>query len=213
MIRDLGVMDYCKAHDFQLQCVNEQLGGSEADEQVLLVEHPSVFTLGRAGKVNSLLKTRAEISGAGADIVHTERGGDITYHGPGQLVVYPIINLRRRALSVTDFIHMLEEMMILTAADSGVQATRDQRNRGIWVGDNKIGSVGIRIRHGVSFHGLALNVNLSLEPFSWIRPCGLTGVGVTSLEKERGEPIAMEQVKEDMQAHVRRIFCEGEGLL
>lgn len=204
-VKDLGVMGYRQAHELQLQCVQNQLAESD-DEQVLLIEHPPVFTLGSSGKQDSLLKSTKDIIGEGAEIVHTERGGDITYHGPGQLVVYPIINLRRRKLSVTTYIEQLEEMMLLTAADVGVVANRDARNRGIWVDDNKIGSVGIRIRHGISFHGLSLNVNLSLEPFRWIRPCGLFGVGVSSLQKELGRAVTMQEVKESMQSHILNIL-------
>lgn len=208
VVRNLGVMGYAEAHALQLQCVQEQLERDDIPEQVLVTEHPSVFTLGRAGSLNGLIKSRDEISSSGVDIVHTERGGDITYHGPGQLVVYPIINLRKRNLSVSAYIHILEEIMLLTAADSGVTAARDERNRGIWVGDNKIGSVGIRIRHGISFHGLALNVNLSLEPFRWVRPCGLTGVGVSSLQEELEENISIEKVRNNMHKHLVYYFCE-----
>lgn len=204
-VKDLGVMGYRQAHELQLQCVQDQLAEKDG-EQILLLEHPPVFTLGSSGKQDSLLKSAHDILGRGAEIVHTERGGDITYHGPGQLVVYPIVNLRRRKLSVTSFIEMLEEMMLLTVADAGVSANRDSRNRGIWVGDNKIGSVGIRVRHGISFHGLSLNVNLSLEPFAWIRPCGLFGVGVTSLAKELGRDVAMQEVKENMQRYINNFL-------
>lgn len=206
-VKDLGVMGYRQAHELQLQCVQDQLEKKEG-EQILLLEHPPVFTLGSSGKKDSLLKSTNDILGRGAEIVHTERGGDITYHGPGQLVVYPIINLRKRKLSVTSFIEMLEEIMLITVADAGVSATRDKRNRGIWVGDNKIGSVGIRVRHGISFHGLSLNVNLSLEPFGWIRPCGLFGVGVTSLEKELGGDVAMQEVKGNMQRYIHSFLCK-----
>ncbi len=211
VLRDLGVMGYKEAHVLQLQYVQDQLDGGETQEQVLITEHPSVFTLGRSGSLNGLVKPRGEIISSGVDIVHTERGGDITYHGPGQLVVYPIVNLRKRNLSVSDYIYILEEIMLLTAADSGVTAARDERNRGIWVGDNKIGSVGIRIRHGISFHGLALNVNLSLEPFRWVRPCGLMGVGVSSLQEELGKNVSMQTARENMRNHLFHFFC-GESV-
>lgn len=203
---DLGLMGYGEAHAIQLRCVDDQHHNADAQETILLVEHPPVFTLGRGGSNASLLMTREEIEAKGAEIRNVERGGDVTFHGPGQLVVYPIINLRKRTLSVTDFISALEGFMLETAADFGVAACRDRRNRGIWVGDNKIGSVGIRIRHGISFHGLALNVNLTIEPFSWIQPCGLQGVGVTSLELERKETIALAEVKAQMRSHLAEYF-------
>lgn len=209
-VRDIGVMAYSLAHQLQLQCVERQLNGADREEQILITEHPPVYTLGKNGSLTSLIRNRAEIAGEGIDIVQTERGGDITYHGPGQLVVYPIVNLRRRMLSVTAFIDILEQIMVNTAADFGVSAARDGRNRGIWVGDNKIGSVGIRVRRGISFHGLALNVNLSLEPFTWIRPCGLAGVGVTSLGKELGIALSVEEVRQTMCRHIKILLCDQE---
>lgn len=201
-VTDLGSMEYARAHALQLRCVENMLHGEDDCDQVLMVEHPPVYTLGRSGRIDSILRSREEICAAGIDIIQTERGGDITYHGPGQLVVYPIVNLRRRRLSVTDFVAMLEEIMLQSAGAIGVRATRDDRNRGIWAGDNKIGSIGIRIRHGISFHGLALNVSLSLEPFTWIQPCGLVGVGVSSLEHERGTAVPMATVKNDMHKRI-----------
>lgn len=210
MIRDLGLMAYTGVHRLQLQSVERQLNGGDREEEILITEHPPVYTLGNKGNLAGLLRSRAEIAEQGIEIVRTERGGDITYHGPGQLVVYPIVNLRRRGLSVTAFIAILEQIMVDTAADFGVTAVRDARNRGIWVGDNKIGSIGIRVRHGISFHGLAMNVNPSLEPFSWIRPCGLVGVGVTSLEKELGRGLVLEEVRESMRKHMMISFCSQE---
>ncbi len=206
-LRDLGYKGYLSAYKLQLECVEKQLADEAGSEFVLITEHPPVFTLGRQGKLTSLLRSESDILAEGVEIIHTERGGDITYHGPGQLVVYPIINLRRRKVSVTEYILMLEEIMLRTSEDLGVQATRDARNRGVWIGDNKIGSVGIRVRHGVTFHGLALNVNLSLDPFQWIEPCGLAGVGVTSLEKELGKPVTMDAAKKIIQQHITDILC------
>jgi lipoate-protein ligase B len=211
-IRDIGLVGYARAHQMQLQCVEQQLGGVDEREHILITEHPPVYTLGKSGNLTSLIKSEEEIADAGIEIVRTERGGDITYHGPGQLVVYPIVNLRRRGLSVAGFIHILEELMVNTAADFGVSGVRDGRNRGVWVGDNKIGSVGIRVRHGVSFHGLAINVNLSLTPFSWIRPCGLFGVGVTSIEKELGRPVSLEKVRESMRKHIALLLSGKENM-
>lgn len=203
---DLGVMGYAKAHELQLQSVEKLLNGDGNCDIVLMTEHPPVFTLGRKGNLTGLKRGTEDIHAQGIEIIHTERGGDITYHGPGQLVVYPIINLKRRRLSVTDFIIKLEEIMLRTSLELGVSANRDQRNRGIWVGDSKIGSVGIRVRHGISFHGLALNINLSLEPFQWIKPCGLTGIGVTSLEDQLKKPVSMTLVKEKMRKNIEEIL-------
>lgn len=207
-VRDLGMMDYHHAHELQLESVARQLAGDTGSEVVFITEHPPVFTLGRKGSLTSLIRNKADVIADGIDIIHTERGGDITYHGPGQLVVYPIINLRRRKISVTDFIIKLEDIMLRTSRDLGVSVTRDSRNRGVWVSDSKIGSVGIRVRHGITFHGLALNVNLSLTPFQWIEPCGLAGVRVTSLEKQLKKPVAIETTRAIMKQHIREILCD-----
>lgn len=203
---DLGKMDYQDAHQFQLDCVQWRLQEGRRTDIFLITEHPPVFTLGRRGGRESLAVDEGFIKSQGVDIVQTERGGDITYHGPGQVVVYPIVQLRQAQLSVRAYVDMLEEAMISCAADFGVMAGRDDRNRGIWVGNNKIGSIGIRVRHGVSFHGLALNVTLDFEHFSWIQPCGLTGVGVTSLARESDKPIDFYEVKDTITLRLGQIF-------
>jgi lipoyl(octanoyl) transferase len=203
---DLGKMDYQDAHQFQLDCVQWRLQEGRRTDIFLITEHPPVFTLGRRGGRESLAVDEGFIKSQGVDIVQTERGGDITYHGPGQVVVYPIVQLRQAQLSVRAYVDMLEEAMISCAADFGVMAGRDDRNRGIWVGNNKIGSIGIRVRHGVSFHGLALNVTLDFEHFSWIQPCGLTGVGVTSLARESDKPIDFCEVKDTITLRLGQIF-------
>ena len=203
---DLGKMDYRDAHQFQLDCVQWRLLEEERPDIFVVTEHPPVFTLGRRGGRESLIVDEEFIKSRGVDIVQTERGGDITYHGPGQVVVYPIVHLRQARLSVSAYVDMLEEVMISCAADFGVMAGRDDRNRGIWVGNNKIGSIGIRVRHGVSFHGLAFNVTLDFEHFSWIQPCGITGIGVTSLELESDEAMDFYQVKDNITRGLGQTF-------
>jgi len=203
---DLGTMDYRDAHQFQVDCVQWRNREKGRTDIFLVTEHPPVFTLGKRGGRESLTVGEEFIKNRGVDIVQTERGGDITYHGPGQVVVYPIIHLREARLSVKSYVDMLEEVMIASAADFGVKAARDDRNRGIWVGNNKIGSIGIRVRHGVAFHGLALNATLDFEHFSWIQPCGLAGVGVTSLARESKHPIDFSDVKKNIIHQLSRVF-------
>ncbi|RPH39375.1 MAG: lipoyl(octanoyl) transferase, partial [Desulfobulbaceae bacterium] len=154
----------------------------------------------------NLMVTQQSLVEAGIPLVHIERGGDVTYHGRGQLVLYPIIHLRQARLSVTEYVFRLEELMLQVALDWGVDAGRDCRNHGIWVHGRKLGSVGIAIRHGVAFHGLALNVNISLTPFSWINPCGLTGIQMTSLSRECGTEISLAQVTPLLLCHLAEIF-------
>ena len=173
---------------------------------VLLLEHPAVFTLGRRGGLSNLIVSPDYLKKKGIAIVPAERGGDITFHDIGQLIAYPIVNLRANRLSVTDYVSALEEVMIGTAAKFGVTAVRRDLNRGVWVGTRKLGSIGIAIRHGITFHGMAFNVNLSLTPFDWIRPCGLHDVRVTSLVRERLQPVNMEHVREILIKQFESVF-------
>jgi lipoate-protein ligase B len=172
---------------------------------LLLLEHPAVFTLGRRGGLENLTVSREFLDKSGIPVIQVERGGNITYHGPGQLIAYPIIDLEAARLDVDKYVELLEEIMIRTAREFDVQAQRNPLNRGIWMGNNKMGSIGIAIRKGVSFHGLALNVNLSLEPFTWINPCGLDQVGVTSIEKESMQDVSMQEVRQAFKNHFKTI--------
>jgi lipoate-protein ligase B len=138
-----------------------------------------------------------------------ERGGDITYHGPGQLVVYPIIDLRDAGLRVLDYVTDLEEIIIRAAKDWGVVAERNPMNRGVWIENKKLGSIGITVRRGVSFHGIAFNVNVALEPFDWINPCGLKGISMTSMERELSHQLSMHEMREAIKRHMETIFGVG----
>ncbi|GAB6142778.1 lipoyl(octanoyl) transferase LipB [Desulfocicer niacini] len=199
-IMDLGLLDYQEALDLQQQYVEEKKSGIRKQDIILVLEHPAVFTLGRRGGRENLVVSEAFLKERGIPVVQTGRGGNITFHGPGQLVVYPIIDLNRAGMGVADFVHLLEEIMIKTAAHAGVTAHRSQMNHGIWVKNRKLGSIGLSVTRGICFHGLALNVNLDLTPFSWVNPCGLTGVSMTSLEtetrkKDQGATVSMDRVK------------------
>ena len=190
----------------QTALVEARRAGSLGADVVLFVEHTPVFTLGRRGGMGNLRVSPAFLERSGVPVVHVERGGDITYHGPGQLVIYPIVDLPRARLKVVTFVEDLEEVMIRVAADCGVRAERSPRNRGVWVGEKKLGSVGIAVRRGVSFHGLALNVNPDLTPFQWIHPCGLQEVRMTSLALEGPEVFSLESVMPLARRHVKGIF-------
>ncbi len=203
---DLGLIPYPEAWDLQLRLVAARSQGRLPADVLLLIEHPPVFTLGRRGGRENLRVSEAWLARSGINIVQVERGGNITYHGPGQLVVYPILHLPSLGLGVVDLVERLEEAMIRTCADWGVSSGRNELNRGAWVGMKKVGSIGIAVRRGVSFHGLALNVNLDLKPFGWIQPCGLEGVGVTSIQAEAGKPVGLADVKRVMRAHIEAVF-------
>lgn len=206
---DLGLQPYTKVHALQVALAAARYRGELDQDLFLCVEHPAVFTLGRHASRGHLGVSEAFLAERGIEVVEIERGGEITFHGPGQLVLYPILSLKQRHLRVGDYVCLLEELMLRLAADCGVVASRDPRNHGIWVGNNKLGSIGIAIRHGVAFHGLAINVAPDLSPFSWINPCGLTGVGMTSLLGEGATDCSMERVKQRLQHHLTALFASA----
>jgi lipoate-protein ligase B len=188
------MMDYNEAWRLQSDIVSARFNGIIDTDIILFLEHPAVFTLGRRGGLDHLLVSEEFLKTSDIPIVHVERGGDITFHGPGQLVAYPIVNLKARNFGVVDFVEALEEIMLATVRPWGIAAERNPANRGIWVGNNKLGSIGLAIRKGISFHGLALNVNVDLTPFSWIQPCGLQGVCMTSMKQELGSELPMDEI-------------------
>ncbi len=205
-LTELPVIDYVEARDLQLRLVDKRKTGVIDTDIVLLLEHPRVFTLGRRGGLKNLIVSKDFLGKERVSVIQVERGGNITFHGPGQIVAYPILELNEARLSVTDYVEHLEEVMIRTAADWGVIAERNPINRGVWVGLKKLGSVGIAVRKGVTFHGMALNANLSLTPFSWINPCGLEGVAVTSLEQEVEQKVSTDQVRRRIKRHIETVF-------
>lgn len=180
----LGVLEYTRALGLQKDILSAKLADRDLPDRLLFVEHPPVYTLGRRGGRENLVVAESFLDEKGISIVQTNRGGNITYHGPGQAVLYPVVDLEKNSLSVPDFVTGMEEIMKRTCLDFDVPADRDERNHGLWVGDKKIGSVGIALKKGISIHGLALNINPDLAPFSWINPCGLANQAMTSIAAE-----------------------------
>ena len=207
---DLGLVPYAAAHRLQLDLVGRRIAGALDRDLFLLVEHPLVFTLGRHADRGHLGLSEAVLRERGAELARIERGGEVTCHNPGQLVVYPIVHLRQARLAVRDHVARLEELMLRVAADQGVAASRDPRNRGVWTTGRKLGSVGVAVRHGVAFHGLALNVANDLEPFAWINPCGLAGVTMTSLTRECGRPCALAEVKASCCRALEQVYARSQ---
>lgn len=199
-------MEYREALELQRALVDAKIVATLSQDVLLLLEHPPVFTLGRRGSREHLLVAEPFLESREIGLIHVERGGDITYHGPGQLVGYPIVDLRKGRWKIIDFVGALEEVMIDTVGDWGIKACRNPMNRGVWVGISKIGSVGIAVRRAVSSHGFALNVNTLLEPFSWIHPCGLEGVELTSMKRLLGNEVPMEHVQRAVRLHIQEIF-------
>ncbi len=209
---DLGLMEYKRALDRQIKTLESKIGKTLSEDRIFFVEHPAVFTLGKRGGEENLMVSREFLKSKGIDLVRTDRGGNITFHGPGQAVLYPIIDLERQRIGVKDFVWGLEEIMKQTALEFNLRADRNQLNQGLWVENSKIGSVGISIKKGISFHGLAMNIILDPEPFSWINPCGLTNISVTTVEKEIKKSggdvsrLSMIQIKDSFKKYFSSVF-------
>jgi lipoyl(octanoyl) transferase len=192
-IQRLGLRDYPSALSLQEQ-VREEVRLGQRPDTLLLLEHTPVITLGRGAKTEHVLATRGELETRGITLHEIGRGGDVTYHGPGQLVGYPILDLKPDRCDVRRYVTDLEEVMVQIAACYGLTARRIDRLRGVFVGDNKLGAVGVRISQWVTMHGFAINVSTDLDAFSLIVPCGIRDHGVTSLSRETGRPIAVDEV-------------------
>lgn len=189
IIQDLGNTRYSEALEIQKEIHEKVANGAE--DHLLLVEHPHVYTFGKSADHNNLLINEDFLKQIDAEVFQTDRGGDITYHGPGQLVGYPIIDLNRNDLGVRRYVELLEKALIDTLAHFNIRAYQIDKLVGIWVGEGdeikrKIGAIGIKVSKGVSMHGFALNVNTDLSYFNHIVPCGITDKTVTSIQQETG---------------------------
>jgi lipoyl(octanoyl) transferase len=206
-VRRLGRIGYAAGLELQKQLVEQRKAGAIPD-QLLLLEHPPVITLGvktRNNQTNIVAGPEA-LAAAGVEVFETGRGGDVTYHGPGQLVGYPIIDLKPDRCDVHKYVRDVEDVMIRTAAAFGVTAGRLPGLTGAWVGDEKLAAIGVRISRWVTSHGFAFNVSTALEHFDFIVPCGITDKGVTSLERQLGRPVAMDEVEAAIEAAFRDVF-------
>ncbi len=193
-IIDLGRQAYEKAWDLQRQLAKARLE-ERIPDVLLLLEHDPVFTMGRRGRWENMLLSREDLQARGMTCIETERGGDVTDHGPGQLVGYPIVRVPGEGRRVKALVQGFEEVLLRTLARFGVQGRRDPKNPGVWVGEAKIGSIGIAVRHGVSFHGFSLNTDMDLTPFSWIHTCGRRDLSNTSLRDQLGKDVSLHEVK------------------
>lgn len=178
----------------------------EIPDQLLLLEHPPVITMGRAGKETNLLASRELLAARGVRFYETTRGGDVTYHGPGQIVGYPIVHLGEGRRDIRKYVEAVEEVLIRTADDFGVSARRWEINRGIWVGADKLAAIGVRVARWVTSHGFAFNVSTDMSYYQLITPCGLQGVGVTSLERLFGQAPDIDAVRSSIVRHFADVF-------
>ncbi len=204
-VRWLGVVGYGPALDLQQRLVAERRRGLIAD-QLLLLEHPRVITRGVRADADNVLASAAVLRRRGVEIHDVRRGGDVTYHGPGQLVGYPILLLKPDRCDVHRYVRDLEEVLIRAAADFGVRATRLPGLTGVWVGNDKLAAIGVRLSRWVTSHGFALNVTTDLDDFALIRPCGLSDRGVTSLRRLTGQEIPTAAVADCVARRFAEVF-------
>ena len=216
-ILDLGTREYQEVWRLQKELVAQRQAGLIPD-MLIIVEHPPVFTVGRGGRPSprpwgTPLPSVKTGEGLGVRAFAVERGGDITFHGPGQLIGYPILDLKDRGWDVHRFLRDLEEVLIRTVRDFSLEAQRRPGLTGVWVGPKKIASIGIALSRWVSYHGFALNVSVDLSYFRMIRPCGLDGDIMTSLSELLGREIPIAEVKPLLLEHWAEIFCREDHAL
>ncbi len=213
---DLGLVDYAEAWEYQKQVFNKTLEakqkGLATDNYLLFCEHPHVYTLGKSGNRQNLLVSDQWLEENGIPYYQINRGGDITYHGPGQLVGYPVFDVDNFNISVKEFVFDFETVIIRTIKHFGLHSERLERATGVWIDagakgkERKIAALGMRIHNKVSMHGFALNVNTDLEYFNNINPCGFQDKGVTSLQKELNHKVDMDEVKQLLKKEFETIF-------
>ncbi|MDC1317022.1 lipoyl(octanoyl) transferase LipB [Flavobacteriaceae bacterium] len=221
IVHDLGLVDYQDALDYQLQLFNQIIDIKlknrknntkiETDNHLIFVEHPNVYTLGKSGDINNLLLNKNELDDKNIQFFNTNRGGDITCHGPGQIVCYPILDLDNFFTDIHKYLRFLEETIIRTLNDFGIVSERSQNETGVWIDSDlvfsrKICAMGVKASRWVTMHGLALNVNNDLSYFENIIPCGISNKSVTSIQKETGRNISLNQVTKIITQHFIEIF-------
>jgi lipoyl(octanoyl) transferase len=202
---DLGRLSYLDGLAIQ-QSVLERVVNEDEPDTLLLAEHNPVITLGAAHHRENLLATPEQLAAAGIEAHASERGGDVTYHGPGQLVAYPIFNLSKRGKDLHKWLRDLEEVALKTLSHFGLEGYRFSPHTGVWVNDAKVCAIGVKVRKWVSMHGLALNCDNDLTPFNLIVPCGIRDYGVTSLSAQLGRDVPTSEVKPVMVAAFRDVF-------
>ncbi len=202
---DLGKIDYKEAWELQRN-IFDQRYKNEIDDILLLLEHPQTYTLGKTADRQNLIGNEEFIRKNNISVYDIDRGGDITYHGPGQIVGYPIFNLNNWTKDTHKYLRALEEILIQTCADYGLTAERNTKYTGVWIEDRKIGAIGIKVSRWITMHGFAFNINTDLSLYNGIIPCGINDKGVTSLKKELRREIDIKEVKTKILNHTLKIF-------
>ncbi|GAB6281940.1 MAG: lipoyl(octanoyl) transferase LipB [Ignavibacterium sp.] len=201
----LDLIDYQQAWDLQ-KITLEKRKNNEIDDVLYLLEHPNTFTLGKIADKKNLIGSEEFLKENKIQVYEIDRGGDITYHGPGQIVGYPIIDLKGWEKDTHKYLRALEEVLILTCNEYGIKAGRNPEYTGVWIEDRKIAAIGIKISHWITMHGFAFNVNTDLNLFNGIIPCGIVDKEVTSLQKELKKEIDIDEVKEKIIGNFKKVF-------
>jgi lipoic acid synthetase len=203
IVLELGLMEYQEAYNLQRILHRQRVEGKISDV-LLLLEHPPTITIGKSGTLSNVLISRERLAHEGMSLFFIDRGGDVTYHGPGQLVGYPILDLREREKDIHCYVHNLEEVILRTLRDFSIAADRDECHPGVWVNEEEIAAIGLSLRRWVSMHGFALNINIDLEYFSFINPCGFSDRRATSMSKILGSHVPMQEATNSLISH----FCD-----
>jgi lipoate-protein ligase B len=201
----LGRIEYQAAFELQKELLQQRWQGRIPDTLLLLEHHPTI-TVGKSGKLENILATPKQLAGAGVSLIFTDRGGDVTYHGPEQVVGYPILDLRERGRDTHQYVHNLEETIIRTLADYGIESGRANNHAGVWVDDMEVAALGLSIRKWVTMHGFALNVNTNLDHFKLINPCGFKNKMAVSMAQLLGHELPIDNVTERLLAHFADVF-------
>ncbi|MBI1938606.1 MAG: lipoyl(octanoyl) transferase LipB [Ignavibacteriales bacterium] len=206
---DLGFIDYKQAWDLQKEIFTQRLRG-EIDDTLFLLEHPHTYTLGKVADKENLLSNDDQLKELGISVYEIDRGGDITYHGPGQIVGYPIINLSEWKEDTHEYLRGLEEVIMKTCAEYGLQTERNSKYTGVWIGKRKIAAIGIKVSRWITMHGFAFNISTDLNFFGGIVPCGIRDKDVTSLKRELGKEIDINEVKNKVRENFKIVFGYDE---
>ncbi|MCX6170847.1 MAG: lipoyl(octanoyl) transferase LipB [Ignavibacteriales bacterium] len=202
---DLGLLDYKQAWDLQKEIFDLRLR-NEISDTLFLLEHPHTYTLGKVAEKENLITSESQLKELGVSVFEIDRGGDITYHGPGQIVGYPILKLSDWKEDTHQYLRGLEEVIILTCREYGIETERNPKYTGVWIGERKIAAIGIKVSRWITMHGFAFNINTDLSYFGGIIPCGIKDKDVTSLQRELGREISIDEVKEKLIMNFKKVF-------
>jgi lipoyl(octanoyl) transferase len=205
LVYQLELVEYGKAYKLQKRLHRKRMN-EEIPDTLLLLEHPPTLTIGRSGSMENVLVSKEKLADEGITLFFIDRGGDVTFHGPGQLVGYPIMDLSSRGKDIQRYVRDIEEVLIRTLKDFSIPAVRDESHAGVWVGNGEIAAIGLSVRKWVTMHGFALNVNPNLEHFSYINPCGFPDRRATSISQVLGNEVAMDKVTDRLLAHFSEVF-------